>query len=430
MYFNDTLIIKNGRVIDPANKLDKITDIYVANGIIISLDNQPEGFIAEQTIDASNHWVIPGIVDLRARLREPGLEYKADITTESIAATTAGITTLCMPPDTDPVIDEPAVIELIHRKAETASHANVVALGALTAGLKGEYLSEMAALKSAGCVGLSNASSPIQNSLVTRRAYEYATTQDMTVFIEADDQWLSNGGCAHEGAVATRLGLPSIPYAAETAAIAHHLELIAETGARAHFCHLSCARSVEMIRQAKAKGLNISADVAAHQLHLTEMDVNSFNAQCHVLPPLRTQRDMDALRQAVADGTIDVICSDHQPHEVDAKLAPYPSTEPGMSALETLLPLTLRQVENKQLELSRAIASLTCEPARILGVHAGTLGLNQPADICIIDPAAEWTLQQNMMQSRGKNTPFTGWNFTGKVTTTIVNGDRVYSAAS
>ncbi|MDH5485827.1 MAG: dihydroorotase [Gammaproteobacteria bacterium] len=428
MYFNNTLIIKNGRVIDPANKLDKVTDIYVANGIIIGFDNAPKGFKAEQTIDASNHWVIPGIVDLRARLREPGLEYKADITTESIAATTAGITTLCIPPDTDPVIDEPAVIELIHRKAETASHANVVALGALTAGLRGEHLSEMAALKTAGCVGISNARSPIQNSLVTRRAYEYATTQDLTVFIEADDHWLSNGGCAHEGAVATRLGLPSIPYAAETAAIAHHLELIEETGARAHFSHLSCARSVEMIRQAKASGLNISADVAAHQLHLTEMDINSFNAQCHVLPPLRTQRDMEALRRALADGTIDVICSDHQPHEVDAKLAPYPATEPGISALETLLPLTLRQVQDGQIELGRAIASLTCEPARILGIHAGTLGVDQPADICIIDPEAEWTLQQDRMQSQGKNTPFTGWSFSGRVTTTIVNGDMVYSA--
>jgi len=424
---NNQIHIKNGRIIDPANQRDEVTDIFISNGHIASTGKQPDAFKADQTIDATNHWVIPGIVDLSARLREPGLEHKADITSESIAATTAGITTLCMPPDTDPVIDEPAVVELIHHKANNAGHANVVTLGALTAKLKGEYLSEMAALKLAGCVGISNARHPIQNSLVLRRAFEYAATQDMTVFIEADDFWLSNNGCAHEGPVATRLGLPPIPYAAETAAIAHQLELIAETDVRAHFCRLSCARSVEMLNQAKAKGLKVSADVAAHQLHLTELDINSFNSDCHVLPPLRSQRDMEALRRGISEGTITAICSDHQPHELDAKMAPFPATQAGISALETLLPLTLKLLD-EGMSLATVIASVTCEPARILGINAGNINEGMPADICIINPDKEWIFEISSMQSRGKNTPFNGWNFKGKVTHTIVQGDVVFSA--
>ena len=395
---------------------------------MVAIGKPPQGFAADQTIDASGQWGIPGIVDLRARLREPGKEYKADIASETRAASYAGITTLCIPPDTDPVIDEPSVVELIHRKVDTTKKSKVVALGALTSRLKGEHLSEMATLKEAGCVGVTNASKTIQNALVMRRAYEYASTQNITVFIEADDLSLSNKGCAHEGAVATRLGLPPIPYAAETAAIAFQLELIAETDVRAHFCHLSCARSVEMINQARAHGLKVTADVAAHQLHLTEMDISSFNSQCHVLPPLRTQRDMEALRHGVAEGIINVICSDHQPHDLDAKLAPFPTTEPGISALETLLPLTMRLVENGHLDLSRAVAALTCEPARILGINAGTLSVNATADICIYDPEKEWTLELSNMQSRGKNSPFLGWHFAGKVIHTLVNGRVVYSA--
>ena len=250
----------------------------------------------------------------------------------------------------------------------------------------------------------------------------------MTVFIEANDPWLSNHGCAHEGPISTRLGLPPIPYSAETAAIAHQLELIADTSVRAHFCRLSCSHSVEMINQAKANGLKVSADVAAHQLHLTELDISSFNSNCHVLPPLRSQRDMETLRRGVAEGILSAICSDHQPHEIDAKLAPFPATQAGISALETLLPLTLKLVENGQLDLSTAIASLTCEPARILGLNTGNLGPEKPADICIINPSTEWTLENDNIHSRGKNTPFTGWPFKGKVSHTLVNGDIVYAS--
>lgn len=420
-----TLLIKNGRLIDPANQIDRITNLYIVDGRIIAIDEAPSGFELQQTIDATNHWVIPGIIDLCARLREPGLEYKANITSETIAAAASGITTLCVPPDTDPVIDEPAVVELIHRQAENAGHGNVVTLGALTAGLRGEHLSEMASLKTAGCVGLSNAKQPVQNLLIQRRAFEYAATHGITIFIEANDISLANNGCAHEGPIATRLGLPAIPVSAETTAIAQQLELIEESGVSAHFCRLSTARSVEMIAQAKARGLNVTADVAAHQLHLTEMDISSFNSYCHVIPPLRSERDRNALRTGLLSGAINAICSDHQPHESDAKLAPFPSTEPGISALETLLPLTLKLVEMDVITMDRAIASLTSEPAAILGINAGTLSPGQIADICIINPELEWQLDTSRMLSLGLNTPFEGWGFKGKVSHTIINGDLV-----
>jgi len=421
------ILIKNARVIDPKNQFDEITDVYISSRKIAGIGTAPENFNAQQTIEADKLWLIPGIVDLSARLREPGLEQKADIETETCAAASAGITTLCIPPDTDPVIDEPAVVELILRKAKLAKKSHVFTLGALTAKLKGERLSEMASLKDAGCVGVSNARNAINNPLILRRAFEYASTHNITVFIEPHDKHLSEGGCAHEGAIASRLGLNAIPYAAETAPIAQILELIRDTDIRVHFGRLSCARSIELINEAKACGLKVSADVAAHQLHLTEMDISSFNSQYHVIPPLRTQRDMEALRQGLAQGIISSICSDHQPHEIDAKLAPFPATEPGMSSIETLLPLTLKLVESGDLNLNTAIASITCNPARILGLNTGHLALGQAANLCLIDPEKEWTFSTDTMLSHGKNTAFSGWNFRGKVIKTLLEGRCIYS---
>jgi len=420
------ILIKNARIIDPQNKLDEVTDLYISNQKIIAIGKSPEKFVANETIDASNLWLIPGIVDLSARLREPGLEQKANIETETNAAASAGITTLCMPPDTDPVIDEPAVVELILRKAKLAGKTHVYTLGALTAGLKGEHLSEMASLKEAGCVGVSNARNAINNPLILRRAFEYASTHNITVFIEAEDKHLSENGCAHEGAIASRLGLNSIPYAAETAPIAQILELIRDTDIRIHFGRLSCARSIELINDAKANGLKVTADVAAHQLHLTDMDISSFNSLYHVIPPLRSQRDMNALRQGLTEGVINSICSDHQPHEPDAKLAPYPATEPGISGIETLLPLTLKLADDGIIPLNTAIASITCNPARILGLDTGHLGIGQNANLCLIDPQKEWIFNSEDMLSHGKNTPFSGWNFKGKVVKTLVEGNTVF----
>ena len=423
----NNILIKNARIIDPKNKLDEQADLYISRNKISGIGKAPVNFNADQTIDANKLWVIPGLVDISARLREPGLEQKANIESETRAAASAGITTLCVPPDTDPVIDEPAVVELILRKAKQAKQSHVYALGALTAGLKGELLSEMASLKEAGCLGVSNARYAINNPLILRRAFEYASTHNITVFIEAHDNYLSENGCAHEGAIASRLGLDAIPYAAETAPIAQILELIRETDIRVHFGRLSCARSIELINEARACGLKVTADVAAHQLHLTEVDISSFNSQYHVIPPLRTQRDMNALRQGVTEGNINCICSDHQPHEIDAKLAPFPATEPGISGIETLLPLTLKLVDDGALSLSTAIASITCNPASILNLDTGHLAVGQTANLCLIDPDKEWIFTADKMLSHGKNTPFSGWNFRGKVVRTIIEGNTIFS---
>ncbi len=415
-------------MLDPVTQSVKTSDLYIADGRIAAIDHRPEGFEADRTIDATGLIVTPGIVDLCARLREPGLEFKADIYSETRTAASAGITTLCCPPDTSPVIDEPAVVELIHRKAGTAAHSHVVTLGALTRGLEGQLLSEMAALQAAGCVGVSNSRRPVANTLILRRAYSYAANFGITVFIEPDEHWLSMGGCAHDGPVATRLGLQGIPVSAETVAISRALELIHETGVKAHFGRLSSAQGVDLIRRAKDQGMAITADVSAHQLFLNEMDINSFSGMYHVLPPLRSRRDMEALRQAVREGVIDAICSDHQPHEPDAKQAPFASTQAGVSALETLLPLTLRLVQEQLIPTYTALSLLSTQPAAILGIDTGVLAAGKPADICLYDPEMEWQLDAATMLSRGKNTPFEGWSFQGKVRHTIIDGNLVYTS--
>ena len=418
--------IAGGRVIDPANGIDQVTDVYVASGRIAAIGAAPDGFAADQTIDATGSLVLPGIVDLAARTRQPGQEHKATIASEARAAAAAGITAMCCPPDTVPPIDSPAEINLITRLAKAAGQAKVYALGALTADLKGERLSEMAALKNAGCLGVSNALRPVSSTLVLRRAMEYAASHDLTIFLHPIDFELANQGCAHEGAIASRLGLPGIPTAAETAAIGQQLALIEQTGVRAHFCRLSSARGVSMVQRAQHDGLPITMDVAAHQLFLTEVDIGDFDSLCHTLPPLRSLRDRDGLRHCVAGGSIAAICSDHQPHEVDAKLAPFPATEPGISALETLLPLTLQLADDGVLSLQDAIHRVTAGPAAILGIEAGNLSPGVAADVCIYNPEHPWTLEEATVRSAGKNTPFIGWEFGGRVTHTLVDGRLVF----
>lgn len=423
------VIIKNGRMIDPANNIDQMADIHIIDGKVAAIEpaNTLKASDNTQTVNASGLTVIPGLVDCCARLREPGLEHKATIQSETIAATKAGITTLCCPPDTDPVIDEPAVVEFINQKTANAGHSRIVTIGALTTGLNGERLSEMFALKQSGCVGLSNCRNPVENTLILKRAFAYAATFDIRVFIEPDEHWLSTGGCAHDGKIATRLGLKGIPVSAETIAIARALELIAETGVSAHFGRLSSAQGIEMIARAKNEQLPVTADVSAHLLHLTEQDISSFNSACHVIPPLRTQRDKEALQNAVANHTIDAICSDHQPHDIDAKQAPFASTEAGISSLETLLPLCLRLCQQTSLSLKDVISKITHAPANILGISAGSLAVGENADICIFDENEDWQLTSETINSHGKNTPFLGWNFQGKVKHTIVNGNILFS---
>jgi len=421
------LRIQGGHVIDPANDVDAVKDVFVdSTGFIAAVGKAPDGFHAERTIDARGRIVCPGLIDLRARLREPGHEHKATMESETRAAVAGGITTLTCPPDTTPVIDTPAMAQMIQSRAWRFGLAFVHPIGAMTRSLEGKLLTDMAALDEAGCVGVSNALEPITDTLVLRRAMEYAATFDLTVHLHAEDPWLRNSGCVHEGEVGTRLGLPGIPESAETVAVARDLALIEQTGVRAHFCGLTSARSVAMVAEAQKRGLAVTADVTAHHLHLCEQDIGYFNSQCHVRPPLRSSRDRDALRAALKSGVIGAVCSDHQPHEPDAKLAPFAESEPGISGLETLLPLTLRLVDEKLLSLPEAIALLTSKPAEILGVETGHLNPGATADVCIFDPKAVWTLSADRMVSRGHNTPFSGWEFKGRVTHTLVGGEIVF----
>ena len=423
------ILIANGHLIDPANNIDQLADLAIADGQVLACGEIPADFTADESIDAHGQIVCPGLIDLAAHLCEPGNEHKGSIASETRAAATVGITTLCVPPDTNPIIDNPAVSELIHQKAEAAGFARVVTLGALTQGLKGEQLAEMVKLQQdGGCIGVSNARQPVKNNLIMRRAMEYAASCGLTIFLHADDPGLSGQGCVHEGAISTRLGLAGIPESAETVAVARELMLIEQTGVRAHFCQIACAHSVQMIARAQHDGLPVSMDVAAHQLHLIDMDVANFNSLCHVLPPLRSQRDRDALRHGLGSGAISAVCSDHQPHDADAKLAPFAETEPGISALETLLPLSLRLVEDGILSLSDLIAKLTTEPAHILGLNRGQLGVGAHADICIFDPEQHWTVDPAQFVSHGKNSPFGGWELKGRVSHTLLGGRQVFKA--
>ncbi len=419
--------ISGGRVIDPANDIDTVTDVFIADGQIATVGEAPDGFTSDYEIRADDHIVCPGLVDLSARLREPGQEHKATIASESRAAAHGGITTLCCPPDTDPVIDTPAVAELIRLRAESAGLARVVTLGALTRHMDGEQLSEMAALQRAGCVGVSNGLQPLASTLILRRALEYAATFDLTVFLYANDHALANNGCAHEGRVATRLGLPGIPEAAETATVARDLALIEQTGVRAHFCRLTTGRAARMVARAQYDGAPVTADTAIPYLYLSEIDIGEFDSQCHLMPPLRTVEDRQLLRDAVQRGTLSAICSDHQPHEPDAKSGPYPATEPGASGLDTLLPLSLRYGEEQGVALRDVIDRLTHGPARILGLPCGTLSTGASADVCIFDPAQTWLLDDDSLISDGHNTPFSGWELQGRVTHTLLEGRVVFS---
>jgi len=414
--------IRNGRVIDPVSRENSVRDVFVDQRFIVDPRAAGDDFPADHEIDASGCIVCPGLVDLQARLREPGEEHKATMQSELSAAIAGGITSVCVPPDTNPVIDTPAMVHMVRQRGRRIQKARVYPLGALTVGLAGEQLTDMAALRDAGCTAVSNADHIIDNTLVMRRAMQYASTFDLTVFLTPLDHWLKGNGCVHEGEVSTRLGLPAVPEAAEIVALARDLALIETTGARAHFSQVSCARSVEKIREAKARGLHVTAAVSAHHLHLSEQDIGEFDTRYHVMPPVRSIADRDALRDGLASGVIDAICSDHQPHGLDAKLVPFSESAQGIAGLETLLPLTLRLVNEKVISLFDAISRVTIPPARILGIDVGQLTPGAPADVCIFDPEATWLVDATGLQSRGSNTPFDGTLLSGVVGTVLTAG--------
>ena len=417
--------IKNGHLIDPANGIDAQQDVFIAAGKIAGIGTAPEGFVASKVIDATGLVVAPGLVDLSARLREPGYEHKATLESEMQAAVQGGVTSLVCPPDTEPVLDEPGLVEMLKHRAKSLNQAHVYPLGALTAGLKGESLTEMAELAEAGCIGFSQADNPILDTTVLLRAMQYAKTFEYTVWLRPQDPHLGRTGVAHSGPVASRLGLSGVPVMAETVALHTILELVRVTGARVHLCRMSAAAGLELVRAAKKEGLPISCDVGAHHIHLTENDIGFFDSNARLTPPLRSQRDRDAIRNALLDGTIDAICSDHTPVDDDEKLLPFGEASPGATGLELLLSLALKWAEDcvdgKQ-QVSRAIAKVTTDAARIVGLQSGQLATGSVADICVFDPAQRWTVSSKVLASQGKHTPFLGYEVAGQVKATIVAG--------
>lgn len=420
--------IKNGRVVDPACDRDATQDVYIAAGKIVALGSAPDGFHANRVIDAAGLVVCPGLVDLAARLREPGFEYLATLESEMEAAVAGGVTSLACPPDTDPPLDEPGLVEMLKYRARGLNRAKLYPIGALTVGLAGERLTEMGELTESGCVAFSQATRPIFDTQVLLRALQYAATFGYAVWLFPQDPFLGRGGVAHDGEVAGRLGLAGIPTSAETVRLATVLQLARDTGVRLHVTRISSAAGVSMVAEARSQGMQVSCDITINHLHLTEMDVGYFDSHAHLAPPLRTQRDREALRRALADGTIDALCSDHTPVDDDAKQLPFAEAEAGATGLELLLPLALKWGTELGLSLAQTLARITCDPARVMGLDAGTLSVGTSADVCLFDPHVHARVTREALRSQGKNTPFLGYELPGQVRYTVVDGHVVFEA--
>jgi dihydroorotase len=434
------ILIHGGRVVDPASGRDEVADVAIASGRILAIGPALRDFEPDRRMAATGLVVAPGLVDLAARLREPGREHVGMLESELAAAAAGGVTSLVCPPDTDPVLDEPGLVEMLKFRARKLSRCRLFPLGALTRGLQGQALTEMAELTEAGCVGFSQVDMPINDTHVLLRALQYAATFGYSVWLRPNDAWLGQGVAA-SGAMATRLGLSGVPVAAETIALQTILELVRQTGARVHLCRLSSAAGVAIVRAAKAEGLPVTADVSINSLHLSDVDIGYFNADMRLTPPLRQGADRAALRAALADGTLDVLVSDHNPVAEDMKNLPFGEAEPGATGLELLLSLALRWGADSGLPLSTALARVTCDPVRVLGEALGSLASSAGrlveggvADVCVFDPQAEWTVLPGSLLSQGKHTPFafasTGMALPGRVRATLVAGTLAYEAAA
>ena len=412
-----TIHIKNGRLIDPKNGIDAQSDLFIVAGRVAAIGQAPANFTPTRTLDASDCIVCPGLVDLSTRL--PGLE------SELAAAVAGGVTAVACPPDTKPPLDEPGLVERMIRRSDALGLARVYPIGALTQQLAGEKLAEMASLTRAGCIAFSQAKQPIFDTQVLLRAMQYAATYGYAIRLQPQDHYLARDGVAHDGEVASRLGLAGIPVCAETVAIATACQLAKETGVRLHLARLSSAAGIALVREAKRNGLKVTCDVSIHHLHLSEVDIGYFDSLARFDPPLRSGSDRDALRAAAADG-LAAVCSDHTPVDEDGKLLPFAEALVGASGLELLLPLILKWAEEAKLPLLTALARVTCDPADILGIAAGSLAVGRPADICIFDPKEPWRLTPEYLRSQGKNTPFMGYEMSGRVRTTLVEGHVVF----
>jgi dihydroorotase len=428
------VLIKGGRIVDPASGHDAVGDLAIAAGRIVALGKVAEGFDADRTIDATGLVVAPGLVDLAARLREPGHEHEGMLESEMAAAVAGGVTSLVCPPDTEPVLDEPGLVQMLKFRARNLNLAHLYPLGALTRGLSGEVLTEMAQLTDAGCVGFSQADVPVRDTLVLHRALQYAATFGYTTWLRPSDAWLGNGVAA-KGALATRMGLAGVPVIAETIALATIFELVRDSGARVHLCRLSSAAGIEQVRRAKVEGLPVTCDVSINSLHLTDIDIGYFDAAMRLTPPLRQQRDRDAIRAALADGTVDALVSDHTPVAADMKNLPFAEAEPGATGLELLLSLALKWGADDNVSFARTLAAVTSAPVAVLGEALGSLAASAGrlveggvADVCVFDLDARWPVAPAALRSQGKHTPFAGYELPGCVRYTLVAGGIAHEA--
>lgn len=427
-------LIHGGRVIDPASGFDEKADLALVDNALVAIKNVAPDFKPDTTIDATGCIVLPGLVDLAVRLREPGHEHEGMLASEMAAAVAGGVTSVVCPPDTEPVLDEAGLVEMLRHRAEQLKQARLFPLGALTRNLEGEVLTEMLHLTQAGCIGFSQAEVPLANTQVMQRALQYASTFGYTVWLRPQELYLGKGVAA-SGPLATRMGLSGVPVAAETIALHTIFELVRATGARVHLCRLSSAAGVALVRQAKAEGLPITSDVSINSLHLTDVDLGYFDSRMRLNPPLRQQRDRDALRAGLADGTIDALVSDHTPVDEDAKSLPFAQAEPGATGLELLLSLTMKWAQDSGLPLAQALGVVTSRSAAVAGAalgalasSAGRLVVGGAADICVFDPAAHWVVEPSALRSQGQHTPFGGYELPGRVRATLVNGHVAYHA--
>ena len=421
--------IEGGTLIDPVAGTQARADVFIDDGKIAAIGTAPAGFEGATHIDAKGRHVAPGLVDLSARLREPGYEYRATLESETAAALAGGVTSLVCPPDTDPVLDEPGLVDMLKFRASNLGRVHVYPLGALTVGLKGQVITEMVELTEAGCIGFSQADVPVVDTQVLLRALQYASTYDYTVWLRPLDAYLGKSGVAASGAVASRLGLPGVPVAAETIALHTIFELMRVTGARVHLPQLSSAAGIALVREAKAEGLPVTCDVSANHIHLIDVDIGYFDAQFRLDPPLRAQRDREAIRAGLADGTIDAIASNHTPVDDDEKLLPFSEATPGATGLELLLSLTVKWAQEARMPLAKALSRITVAPANVLKLPAGRIEMGAVADLCVFDAAEHWRVEPRVLKSQDHNTPFLGYELPARVTATIVAGRVAYERA-
>lgn len=425
---NNQILIKNGRIVDPSQGIDEIRDILIEDGKIKEVRSQRAnvkhtGKYPLQTIDATGLYVFPGLVDMHAHLREPGFEHKETIKTGTMAAIKGGFTSVCCMPNTNPVNDNKTVTEFVIRKTYAEGSCYVYPIGAITKGQKGEELAEMATMYEAGCVAFSDDGRPVMSSLIMRRALEYSKALNVPIISHCEDIYLSEGGLMNDGRLATFLGLRGIPTASEDVMVARDILLAELTGGRLHIAHVSTEGSVRLIREAKKRNINITAETCPHYFSITEKAVEGYNTNAKVNPPLRTERDVEAVKEGLQDGTIDVIATDHAPHHRDEKLQEFDKSPFGISGLETALSLGLRLVEGGTLSLPQLIEKMALNPAQILNLTKGTLKIGDDADITIVDMNKEFKVNPEKFISKGKNTPFEGLKLKGMPVITICKGN-------